>query len=124
MSLGPPPGQRRRELTIGPVGPWAATVTIDAVTTNHGRHSSLPHDHLFEVGAEWVGPPAAGFPPSRAPVSSRDCVVVETLAEAQGVARRAAEAFRNGGDWRPDLRDFLDRMSNAFAPAGRKPPDT
>lgn len=115
MSLGPPPGERRRELTIGPVGPWAALITIDAVSTNHGRKSLLPLDWLFEVGAEWTGPPATGFPPSRGPVSARDCVVVESLEEAQGVARQAAERFRQGGDDAPDLRDFLDRMSNAFA---------
>lgn len=117
MSLGPPPGQRQRELTIGPLGPWATTITVDAVTTNHGRHSTLPHDHLFEVGAEWTGPPAAGFPPSRGPVSSRDVVVVTSLEEARAVARKAADWFRIGGDQAPDLRDFLDRMSNAFAKA-------
>jgi hypothetical protein len=109
VSLGPPPAERRREHTEGPLGPWSATIAIDAVSTNHGRLSSLPHDWLFEVSAEWTGPPATGFPPSRRPVSARDVVVVESLDEAQAVARRAAERFRQGGDEAPDLRDYLSR---------------
>jgi hypothetical protein len=123
VSLGPPPGQRRREISIGPVGPWGALITVDAVSTNHGRSSTLPHDYLFEVGAEWVGAPAVGFPPSRTPVSSRDVVVVETLEEARGVAHKAADWFRVPGDQAPDLRDFLSRMSNAFARGPARGPD-
>ena len=111
-----PPAQRRRELTLGPFLPWSTLITIDAVSTNHGRQSSLPHDWLFEVAAEWVGPPAIGFPPSATPVSARDTLVVETLEEARHVARQAAEAFKRGGDEAPDLRDFLQRNSVAFAP--------
>jgi hypothetical protein len=118
MSLGPPPGERRRELTLGPVAPWHTTITVDAVSTNHGRHSSLPHDWLFEVGAEWVGPPAKGFPPSSRPVSSRDVCVVEDLDTARELAHRALAAFAAGGDWAPDLRELLGRRSSAFPSRG------
>lgn len=123
MSLGAPGADRRREHTRGPVGPWAATITVDAVSTNHGRSSSLPHDYLFEVGAEWTGPPAVGFPPSRTPVSSRDVVVVTSLEEARALANRAAEWFRAPPDDRPDLREHLQRMSNAFARGPGQGPD-
>jgi hypothetical protein len=95
---------RRRELSIGPVGPWGAVITVWAVSTNHGRHSSRPHDWLFEVQADWTGPPAVGFPPSPTPVSSRDVYVLEDLGRARWLANRAAEYFRHGGDDAPDLR--------------------
>jgi hypothetical protein len=114
MSLGTPPGERRTDLTIGPIAPWHATIRVDAVSTYHGRHSSLPHDWLFEVCAEWTGPPARGLPPSPRPVSARDVCVVESLSEARELAERAAQEFAKGGDWAPDLRDFLRRNSDAF----------
>jgi len=101
-------------MTIGPIAPWHTTITVTAVSTNHGRQSSLPHDWLFEVAAEWVGPPARGFPPSALPVSSRDVCVVEDLETARQLARHAADAFSRGGDWAPDLRELLGRHSTAF----------
>lgn len=107
MSLGAPRAERRRELALGPIAPWHTTITVDAVSTNHGRRSSLPHDWLFEVAAEWVGPPAVGFPPSDRPVSARDTCIVTTLEQARELAHRAAEAFAQGGDQAPDLRDLL-----------------
>lgn len=110
-----PPAQRTRELTLGPLPPWSTTIGVDSVTTNHGRHTSLPHDHLFEVWVEWFGPAAIGMPFSREPVSSRDVCVVTSLDEAKQLAHRAADAFRQGGDEAPDLRDFLARNSDAFA---------
>lgn len=109
-----PPAERRRELTLGPVAPWHTTIAVDAVKTNHGRHTSLPREWLFEVTAEWFGPPAVGLPPSREPVSARDVVVVETLDEARALAHRAAEAFAAGGERAPDLRAFLERKSGAW----------
>lgn len=96
--------QRKLELELGPVAPWHTTVRVWAVSTNHGRHTSLPHDHLFEVTAEWTGPPAVGFPPSREPVSSRDTYVLPSLDEARALARKAVSAFGRGGDFPPDLR--------------------
>lgn len=114
MSLGPPPAQRRLELELGPIAPWHTLIKVWAVSTNHGRRSSLPHEWLFEVSAEWVGPPAIGFPPSLGPVSARDVCVVTTLEEARQLAQRAAEAFAAGGDQAPDLRDFLARQTGAF----------
>jgi hypothetical protein len=112
-----PNNQRTRVLALGPLPPWHTLITIDTVTTNHGRHSSLPHDHLFEVAAEWVGPPAIGFPPSLTPVSSRDVCVVTSLREAKEVAHRARKAFSQGGDRAPDLRDFLARSDPGAFPA-------
>jgi hypothetical protein len=111
-----PLSERRLELALAPTGPWHATVNVYAVQTNHGRRSSLPQDWLFEVHAEWFGPPAVGFPPSPVPVSARDVVIVETLEEAKAIAFQAHEQLRNGGDHPPDLRDFLARNSVAFAP--------
>lgn len=107
--------QRRRELELGPLPPWAIRITIDAVTTNHGRQTSLPHPYLFEVSATWTGPPAIGFPRSPHPVHTRDVVVVTSLEEAREIAHRAAEKFRRGGDYPPDLREFLRRNRSAFA---------
>ena len=101
-----PVNQRHRELHIGPVGPWAAEITVDAVETNHGRQSTLPHDHLFEVAVEWTGPPAIGFPPSATPVSARDVYVLPSLEDARVLARKAADAWRAGGDEAPDLREL------------------
>jgi hypothetical protein len=102
----PAPSERRHELTIGPIAPWHTTVTVTAVATNHGRKTLLPHDWLFEVAAEWTGPPAVGFPASDTPVSSRDVYVLTTLEAARALARRAAEAFAQGGDQAPDLREL------------------
>lgn len=108
--------ERRRELELGPLPPWHTRITVDAVSTNHGRQTSLPHSYLFEVAAEWTGPTALGFPPSRYPVHARDVVVVTTLEEAKRIAHQAAEEFRKGGDQPPDLRAFVRRDSSAFAP--------
>jgi hypothetical protein len=110
-----PNAERTRELSLGPLPPWHTVITVDAVTTNHGRQSSLPHDHLFEVAAEWVGPAAIGMPYSLVPVSGRDVCVVTSLEEAKQLAHKAAEAFRQGGEQAPDLRDFLNRNTDAFA---------
>lgn len=118
MSLGAPQAERRRELTLGPLAPWHTMITVDAVSTRHGRHSSLPHDWLFEVSAEWVGPPAIGFPPSALPVSARDTVIVTSLSEARGLAYRAREAFAVGGEEAPDLRALLQRNRDARAAFG------
>lgn len=112
--MSAPPAQRTRELTLGPLLPWHTTITVDAVSTNHGRKSSLPHDHLFEVTAEWHGPPARGFPPSLTAVSGRDVVAVTTLDEARALAHATADAFRAGGDWAPDMRELLGGDRAAF----------
>lgn len=116
MSLGAPAAERRRELTLGPIAPWHTTITVDAVSTRHGRHSTLPHDWLFEVSASWVGPPAIGFPPSSTPVSARDTCVVTTLEQARELAHRAAQAFATGGDQPPDLRDLLGPDRTGWIP--------
>src|ERR1035437_6388946 len=114
-----PQAERKRELALGPIAPWHTLITGEGVAPTHGRHSSLPHDWLFEVAADWYGPPAIGFPPSLTPVSARDVVIVTSLEEATKLAHQAAEAFGKGGDQPPDLRDFLQRNSDAFA----KPPE-
>lgn len=108
--------KRRRETTIGPIGPWAAIITVDAVQTVHGRQTTLPQDWLFEVGAEWTGPPPVGFPPSPGrPVSARDVVMLDgALEDALRLAREIADAFREGGDQAPDLRDFVEREGDAW----------
>jgi hypothetical protein len=111
--------ERRRELELGPLPPWHTVIRVDAVQTNHGRRTLLPHDWLFEISAEWVGPPAVGMPFTRDPVFSRDVVVVTSLEEAKAVAYRAAEEFRKGGDEPPDLREFLARNNDAFTPPHR-----
>jgi hypothetical protein len=101
-----PTAERKRELELGPIAPWHAIITVWATETNHGRQTSLPHDWLFEVVAEWVGPPAVGMPRSLIPVSARDCYVVTTLDEARAIAHAAAAAFGKGGDYPPDLREL------------------
>lgn len=98
--------RRKRELELGPVGPWKARITVDAVETNHGRRTIMPHDHIFEVVASWIGPPMIGLPPSREPVHSRDVCACETLEHAIRTARAAEDAFRAGGDYPPDLREL------------------
>lgn len=101
-----PTAERKRELELGPVAPWHTMITVWATATDHGRQSSLPHDWLFEVVAEWTGPPAVGMPRSAVPVSSRDSYVLTTLSEATALAHAAAEAFGRGGDYPPDLREL------------------
>jgi hypothetical protein len=115
VSLGPPPAQRKLELTLGPLAPWHTVIQVHAVTTNHGRHSSLPHDWLFEVSAEWFGPPAVGFPPSLTPVSGRDVCVVTSLEQARTLAELAALEYAAGGDHAPDLRALVTRDRDASA---------
>jgi hypothetical protein len=110
------PAERKLEREFRPTGPWATVIKVWAVETSHGRQTSLPHDWLFEVVAEWTGPPAVGFPPSPTPVSARDVLIVESRDEAIWLARRAWYAFAKGGDQPPDLRDFITRNSVAFVP--------
>jgi hypothetical protein len=98
------PTKRRRELTLGPSGPWKATITVDAVRTNHGRHSSRPTDWLFEVQTEWTGPSLPDFEPSDEPAQARDIYVMSTLEDARQLAHQAHILFRAGGDHPPDLR--------------------
>jgi len=101
--------QRKLELELGPIAPWSTYIRVHAVETYHGRQSSLPHDHLFEVTAEWIGPPAVGFPPSARPVHAQDCYVVTTLEDARALAHKARDTFAKGGDQAPDLRDLAER---------------
>lgn len=101
-----PPAERKRELTIGPKGPWAARVYVDAVAKEGGRQTSLPQDWLFEVIVEWTGPPMLGMPESDEPVQSRDVYVLSALENARALARKAADAFAAGGDHPPDLREL------------------
>lgn len=97
---------RRRELELGPAGPWQATVTVDAIKTNHGRHSTVPHDWVFEIGVQWTGPPAIGMPASSTPVQSHDAYVLADLEDARALARKAFDAYRNPGDEPADLREL------------------
>jgi hypothetical protein len=108
----PTQAERRLELELGPVAPWHTVIKVHAVSTNHGRQSSLPHDWLFEVSADWYGPPAIGFPPSLTPVSARDVYVVTTLEEARSLAHAAHAAFGKGGDHPPDLRELANPPSD------------
>jgi hypothetical protein len=109
-----PNAQRKLELELGPIAPWGTYIRVFAVETNHGRKSTLPHDHLFEVTAEWVGPPATGFPPSPIPVSARDVYVVTNLQDATTLAYRAREAFAKGGDEAPDLRELVPPQTDTL----------
>lgn len=86
-----------------PVGPWHAIASVTALPLERGTR--------FEVGVEWVGPPAIGFPPSDEPVHSRDCYVVDSLELARGLALRAQDAFRAPRDDEvPDLRDLVAEL--------------
>jgi len=87
--------QRKRELTLGPVAPWHATVTVDALRLDRGRHTLHP--------VEWTGPPAIGFPPSDRPVQTRDTYIVDELDLARALARLALAELGRGGE-PPDLR--------------------
>ncbi len=102
----PGEARRRRELELPPVGAWRAIVTVDAVTTNHGRHTTAPYDHLFEVAVEWTGPPAKGFPHSDTPVHSRDAYLLTTLEDATALARKAHDAYAAAVIEPPDLREL------------------
>lgn len=104
--------QRDRDLTLGPIAPWHTTITIDVLHLNRGRHSLTPSEKVFEVAAEWTGPPAVGFPPSRdgQPVSARDVYPVADHQLALALARRAAEEFARGGDQPPDLRELAAEL--------------
>ena len=102
--------QRERDLTLGPIAPWHTTITVDVVYLERGRHTSRPSDEVFEVAAEWTGPPMTGFPPSDRPVAARDVHPVGSHALARALARRAAEAFAQGGDEPPDLRELCHEL--------------
>lgn len=107
---------KRKELwSDGPVGPWRAKVSISAVGTNFGRATSLPYDTLFDVVAEWVGPPAFGFPKSDIAVSVSTSAVVTTYSGALQVAKTAVDVLRAGKV--PDLRTLAGEHS-AAAPTG------
>ncbi len=96
--------QRERDLSLGPVAPWHATVTVDVVHLARGRHTIHPADVLFEVTMAWTGPPAIGFPPSERPVQGRDVYPVGDRDLARAVARQALAELGRGGDRPPDLR--------------------
>lgn len=99
--------ERKLELELGPSGPWQARVTVHAVKTNHGRHTTIPHEWLFEIGVEWIGPPAVGMPHSAVPVNSRDTYVLPPpLEDALALARKVFDAYRNPGDEPADLREL------------------
>lgn len=98
------PAERKLELELGPIAPWHTVIKVWAVETNHGRKSTIPQDWLFEVTAEWTGPPAIGFPLSDRPVSARDTYVLPVLEDARALAHAAAAEFAKGGDYPPDLR--------------------
>lgn len=107
--------RRERDLTLGPVAPWHATITVDAVHLERGRHTSRPFDVVFEVAAEWTGPPAVGFPPSDRPVAARDVHPIHNHELALALARRAAVEFGRGGDYPPDLRELARELSAHLA---------
>ncbi len=113
MSLRPYAGEakRERDLTLGPVAPWHTVVTVDVVFLERGRHSYFPHEKVFEVAAEWTGPPMIGFPPSSRPVQARDVHPVHDLDRARAIARRALEEFGRGGDTPPDLRAIAAELA-------------
>lgn len=99
--------KRKRELELGPVGPWGARITVAAVETNHGRRSIVPQDHIFEVVATWVGPPPVLSPASSRPVQAMDTVAVDSLEHAKVVAHKAADYFRAPDNGQPpDLREL------------------
>lgn len=102
--------KRERDLTLGPVAPWHTTITVEVVHLERGRHTIQPQDVIFEVAAEWTGPPATGFPPSDRPVQARDVYPVRELDLARALARRALEEFGRGGDQPPDLRELADEL--------------
>lgn len=103
--------QRERDLTLGPIAPWHATITVDAVYLDRGRHTLHPRDLTFEVAVEWTGPPAAGFPPSDRPVQGRDVWPVHDHQLARAIARRTAAEFARGGDHPPDIREIARALS-------------
>lgn len=107
--------RRERDLTLGPVAPWHTTVTVEALHLERGRRTLIPQDVIFEVAVEWTGPPAAGFPPSDAPVSARDTYLVRDLELARGLAQRALEEFGRGGDQPPDLRELAAQLERRSA---------
>lgn len=103
---------RERDLTLGPIAPWHTTITVDVVYLERGRQTSHPQDQVFEVAAEWTGPPMAGFPPDPRgrPVAARDVHPVGSHALARALARRAAQAFSEGGSEPPDLRELCHEL--------------
>jgi len=103
--------RRERDLTLGPIAPWHTMITVDAVYLDRGRQTSRPYDVVFEVAAEWTGPPMIGFPPSSRPVSARDVHPVYDLDLARALARRAAYEFAGGGDHPPDLRQLARELA-------------
>ena len=101
--------RRERDLTLGPVAPWHATVTVDVVHLERGRHSITPAPVVFEVAAEWTGPPPVGFPPSTRPVSARDVYPVSDRDLARALARRLLEELGRGGT-PPDIRELAAEL--------------
>ncbi len=105
--------QRERDLTLGPIAPWHTTITVDVLHLNRGRHTLTPSDVVFEVAAEWTGPPATGFPRSDRPVAARDVHPVGDHGLARALARRAAAEFGRGGDQPPDLRELASELARS-----------
>lgn len=102
-------GQAKRTTitTAGPVGPWRAVVRVEALHLARGVQ--------FEVLANWTGPPAIGFPPSRQPVAAMDCYVVGAELElARAVAIAAIEQLSAGGAEPPNLRELAEQRRGAF----------
>lgn len=100
--LRPYRGDARRErptLSVGPAGPWEATVKVVPIT---GAGPTT-----FEVHCEWTGPGLDDLGPAGELVSAADQVVVGEHALAVAIAAHATKALRVPR--RPDLR-ALERL--------------
>ena len=87
-----------------PVGPWRGKVTINALTGHKlGRSTSIPYETLWQVVAEWDGPPPAWMPaPEGARVHAQDTVIVRSYTAALRAALETVEQLRAPAV--PDLR--------------------
>lgn len=110
-------GERKELWTEQPIGPWRAKVSVIAVSGSESRQTSLPFETLFEVLAEWTGPPAPGFPPSDRPVQAQSAVLVKTHDAAMRIARTAADVLR--APRVPDMRVLAGEHSIASVSPAR-----
>lgn len=101
-------------LTLGPVGPWKATITLTAMQLR-GYHG-----HRFELAARWHGPPLPGSPPADRPVAVTDVWIADDLELARQVAHHVRDQLAAGQlpDMRATARELRARAGESTSNAG------
>lgn len=111
-------GREQPLLTLGPIAPFDAVVTVTPVRLVRGRHTATPSDTSFEILCAWTGPPPVHSIPSQRPVAAQDVYHEADPILAKQIAAHAADELRAGRV--PDLPKIASRQRAERADSGAK----